>query len=401
LGKLRTKDMTDFFMLFLCIMPIYFLIYALAGFMPWSDNPYNSYTLQAAAWLNGRLDLGRDYSHLEIACYQGKYFISFPPFPSYVMLPFAIFFGTHTPDNWIAMFTALLGAVFTLRLLHDFGKTGFSGVFWALFMAVGTNLLFVCVNGWVWFIAQNMCYTLTIMCLFYANRGRGGAALLLWAASVGCRPFQALYIPIILYILYVNSSCQNPFQMLRRNLTWLIGPIALGGSYMLLNYLRFGSIFEFGHNYLPEFVEAKNGQFSLTYIKDNLPLLFRIPKMADGKWTLPKFDGMAFWMVSPVFISYLIYVILSIFKKEKVNLALAVGIPLFICVHFLLLTMHKTMGGWHFGNRYTNDALPFLLYAVLMLMPKNDKYEFLHYPLFLFGLALNAVGTAAVYNRWI
>ncbi len=401
MGRLRTQDMTDFFMLLLCIIPVYFLVYALTGMLPWGENPYNSYTLQAVAWLNGRLDLGRDYSHLEIACYQGKYFISFPPFPSYVMLPFALFFGVHTPDNWIALFTAVLGAVYTLRLLHDFGKTGFPGVFWAVFMAIGTNLLFVTVNGWVWFIAQNMCYTLTMMSIFYANRGKGGAALFLWAASVGCRPFQALYILVILYILYVKSNCQSPVQLLRKNLAWLIGPAALAASYMLLNYFRFGSVWEFGHNYLPEFLEADHGQFSLAYVRENLASLFRLPEMTDGKWALPKFNGMAFWLVSPVFVSYGIYAVLSVFKKEKVNLALAVGIPVLICVHFFLLTMHKTMGGWHFGNRYTNDALPFLLYAILILMPKTDKLAYLHYPLFLFGLALNAVGTVAVYNQWI
>lgn len=401
LRKPQLGNCKDFLMLLLCIIPIFALVYALTGCAPWSDNPYNSYALQAASWLEGRLDLGANYSHLEIAGYAGKYYVSFPPFPSYVLLPFAVFFGANTPDNWIALFSALLGALYTLRLLRDFGKTGFSGVFWALFFSVGTNLLFVTVNGWVWFMAQNFCYTLTMMSLFYANRSKGGISLLCWAAAVGCRPFQILYIPVILYILYVNSGYPNPFKMLSKHPLWLAGPIVLGASYMILNYLRFGSVFEFGHNYLPEFLEAENGQFSLAYIQENLANLFRIPEFTAGRWALPKFNGMAFWLVSPVFISYVICLVLSVLKKEKVNLALAVGIPILICVHFLLLTSHRTMGGWHFGNRYTNDALPFLLYGMLLFMPKTDKYDFLHYPLFLFGLALNVLGTVAVYNQWI
>ena len=45
---------------------------------------YKSYSLQAMAWLNGRLDLGQDYPWLELAVFQERYYVSFPPFPSLV-----------------------------------------------------------------------------------------------------------------------------------------------------------------------------------------------------------------------------------------------------------------------------------------------------------------------------
>lgn len=401
MGLSKAKGCSDAVLLILCMIPIYFLVWGFTGMMPWTDNPYNSYTLQALAWLNGRLDLGRDYSHLEIAYYGGKYFVSFPPFPSYVMLPFAIFCGADTPDHFIALAVSLLGAVYALRLLHEFDVKGMPAVFWALFLTVGTNLLFISVNGWVWFIAQNMSYTLCIMCLFYAKRGNGGIALALWAAAVGCRPFQALYLPVVLYLLYENSRGTNFFAFLKGHWTWCIAPAALAASYMWLNYMRFGSVLEFGHNYLPEFLEAEKGQFDWSYVRENMQALFKIPPISGGKWMVPKFNGMAFWLVSPIFVSYILYVALSMFKKEKVNFALAVGIPVLIGVHFLLLTAHKTMGGWHFGNRYTNDALPFLFYGLLMLLPREDKFRFLNYPLFLFGVAFNLIGTVAVYNNWI
>ena len=218
MGLSKAKGCSDAVLLILCIIPIYFLVWGFTGMMPWTDNPYNSYTLQALSWLNGRLDLGRDYSHLEIAYYGGKYFVSFPPFPSYVMLPFAIFCGADTPDHFIALAVSLLGAVYALRLLHEFDVKGTPAVFWALFLTVGTNLLFISVNGWVWFIAQNMSYTLCMMCLYYAKRGSGGIALTLWAAAVGCRPFQALYLPVVLYLLYENSRGTNFFAFFERAL---------------------------------------------------------------------------------------------------------------------------------------------------------------------------------------
>lgn len=78
--------------------------------------PYRSYTLQACAWLDGRLDLGTDYPWLELAIYEGKYYVSFPPFPSLVLLPFAAIFGTNTPDHWISLVFSLVGIIYALRL---------------------------------------------------------------------------------------------------------------------------------------------------------------------------------------------------------------------------------------------------------------------------------------------
>ena len=76
--------------------------------LPGFDSFYNSYSLQADAWLKGRLDLGQDYEWLELAIRDGKYYVSFPPFPSLVMLPLVLIFGTNTPDTCVALLFALL-----------------------------------------------------------------------------------------------------------------------------------------------------------------------------------------------------------------------------------------------------------------------------------------------------
>ena len=44
-----------------CVLVIAAVCMAFTGFWPNQDNPYKSYSLQAMAWLNGRLDLGQDY----------------------------------------------------------------------------------------------------------------------------------------------------------------------------------------------------------------------------------------------------------------------------------------------------------------------------------------------------
>lgn len=94
----------------------YVLIHDLLGGTLLAHCPWDSYTLQAQAWLDGRTDLGQDISYLELAIYNGKYYVSFPPFPSAVMLPFVLIFGTDTPNNLIIMIITLLIAAAAFKL---------------------------------------------------------------------------------------------------------------------------------------------------------------------------------------------------------------------------------------------------------------------------------------------
>ena len=80
--KTKYQKAMDVTAVFLIILAVHFVIGAFNGKWPWSGNPYNSYLLQALSWLDGRLDLGSNYEWLELAIYNGKYFVSFPPFPS-------------------------------------------------------------------------------------------------------------------------------------------------------------------------------------------------------------------------------------------------------------------------------------------------------------------------------
>ena len=77
--KTKREEWVSFLTVALGIMAAYWVVWAFTGQWPWVKNNYNSYTLQACRWLGGHLDLGQNYSHLEIAVFGGKYFISFPP----------------------------------------------------------------------------------------------------------------------------------------------------------------------------------------------------------------------------------------------------------------------------------------------------------------------------------
>ena len=410
----------------LSMAAVVFVIMAFTGQWPWQGNGYNSYTLQAAAWLEGRLDLGKNYEWLELAVYGGRYYVSFPPFPSYVMVPFVLLSGgAATPDHWIALVCFFTGVFYALRLCRELGESHNSAAFFVSYLCLASGLLFVSINGYVWFIAQNMCFTLLLMALYYAVRGKGGVSLTLWACAVGCRPMTALYVPLLLYILGqkltenerkeanqeerkeqgipLPGQCKRLLRLFAGHWYWAVGPVLLALSYMVLNYARFGSVLEFGHNYLPEFTRTETGQFDLSYLLGNIKNLFALPK-AEGAGLPLQFstaNGMAFYLAAPLFITAAAALGYSILKKKKEYVVTKIFIPLATLLYILILCSHRTLGGWHFGNRYLLDTLPCLFYGLLLWKPKGEKFARWNKPLFFLGFALNLVGTVAVYNHWI
>lgn len=373
----------EFYICALCILAVSALILYLTHNLNPFGNIYNSYSIQAQRWLSGRLDLGQDYPHLEIARFGGKYFLSFPPFPSVIMLPFVLFFGTHTPDSIISIAHVLLSAFFALKTANHFGVCGKRAVFWTLFLIICSNLFSIMTFGWVWFIAQTMCFTYLLASIYFMLSGNAALCFLFWSFAVGCRPFSAVYFPFFVYYFLKNGKNAKNVSLS------LLPAVFVALFYMLLNYARFKNPLEFGHNYLPEFLEAEKGQFSLSYMAQNIINLFRIP-LSKASLQKIKFDGFAFYLVSPIYIAYAFLFAKS--KKEPRSLLLLS----LIILNLLLLTIHKTMGGWHFGNRYTVDALPFLFLGCMT--SHKEKYDKYFLPLAVFGFILNFAGTIWVFR---
>jgi len=405
-----------------------------------SANTYNSYALQAKAWLSERLDIGGTglyFKHLEIAEYMGKYYVSFPPFPSLVLLPFVFLFGIQAPgsasaaltfDHMLAAASSVLAFVYAMKLAREYGKTDLSAMLWALFLTVGGNFILVMASGWVWFIAQTFAFSLTLAALYYAKKPcfsgrnaktppvrarfsrpkkapafdrRRSAALPLFliCAAVLCRPFNIVALPFVVWLLYKSGRLPD-FKDAKGILKTLLPAALLVLAALWLNFARFGNPLEFGHNYLPEFLEAEKGQFSLSYIPKNFFNLIRLPSVGrEGRLDFPIFDGMCIFLACPVYLSYLILFIKKAVKKQAAKTDFAICSALLIWL--LFFTAHKTMGGWQFGNRYTADCLP-LLFAGLMRLTENGEKAFLpHIPLFLFGFALNLTGSIALINGWL
>ncbi|MGN0182257.1 MAG: hypothetical protein ACI4DP_07615 [Candidatus Ornithomonoglobus sp.] len=396
-------DYGSIFLLGLSVLAVFFLIWTFTGKWPWVGQPYNSYMLQARSWLEGRLDLGKDYPYLELAVFEGKYFVSFPPFPSYLMFPFALIHW-YTADGFIALASAIIGAVYAFKIMELYGIKKERAVFFAAFLTIGSNWIFTAQTAWVWFIAQNLAFTFSLMALYYAADSKIGLSLTFWACAVGCRPLQALYLPVILYLFLKRYKKENPedklTDVIKKKWKCAVPMALIALSYMILNFARFGNPLEFGHNYLPEFTRTTTGQFNIAYMKENLPKLLRLPVISFKKaWEYQSAEGTCMLLVSPIFISYIVYVIRSFIRKDNSDKKLVILAFAMLLLELVFTAAHKTMGGAQFGNRYTNDVLPLVFITLAAVLPEKKPWEKYNAVLLLMGLTINIIGSVLFYAK--
>ena len=384
---------------------VFLLIGSGLGLSLTAHSTYDSYTLQAMAWRDGTFIIrdGASLSWLELAIYRGDYYVSFPPFPSVVMLPLTWIFGSQTPTLCINLFMILCTAAFGFALLHRIGLETRRAATVAFFYVCGCNILIIMLRGGVWYTAQGMSMLLTTAFLYGINAPPGknqrvavGAALLCLALAVGCRPFQAVYVPYGLYKLYTRLGGEgeddSPVCRMVRMIPYLILPLAVACAYGWYNWIRFGNPLEFGHNYLPEFTREGNQQFSLAHWPHNMQNILRMPAIEDGRLVFETLGPSALILVYPIFIISMIETIQRIIRKD---LDAEDGILIAsLMFHFNLLLLHRTLGGSQFGVRYMIDLMPTML---LLTFRKKKEVTCVDALLMLMGIAINVYGAITFY----
>lgn len=170
----------------------------------------------------------------------------------------------------------------------------------------------------------------------------------------------------------------------------LAAPLGIAAAYGTYNYVRFDNPLEFGHNYLPEFVQAPQGQFSTRYMGNNLRNILRLPWLEDGRLMFHTSYGFAFWLCNPIFVLFGIRALRAAVQKkwDATDTVLVIS----LCAHFALLLMHKSFGGVQWGTRYLCDLAPALFFGVVRRDMKLTWYEML---LMAWGVAFNIYGAYA------
>jgi hypothetical protein len=374
----------------------------------------NHFALLADAWKHGRLDLGHPppaYTmNNDFAEFNGKWFISFPPFPALVLLPFL--YIAKTPENlrdgqiwlWLAgLGPALLFLVLEkLRRMKESERTEGQNLALSWIFAFGTVYFFTVEQGTVWFAAHILAVALGAVFLLFALEAErpivAGTAL---ACAFLTRPDVLLAGSIFALEAFRVSRTgaagepkKTDWKRLTKKLALFAIPIAAA---LLLtawhNHARFGK-FQFGdtgHAYLTVGWRGridKWGLFSYHFLARNLGIFTSsLPFMLkQSPWFQINTHGLAIWVTTPIYLF-----LLWPRRTSTVFRTLVIGT---LPVMFLLL-LYQNSGWLQFGYRFSNDYAVFL-FAMLAIAGPRMGAAF--YALATWGIAVNTFG-ALTFDR--
>ena len=90
--------------------------------------------------------------------------------------------------------------------------------------------------------------------------------------------------------------------------------------------------------------------------------MFSVPQTQDGIWQYTYANGMCIFLVSPIFISYLIYIARSIIKHERFDMKFTLLVLAIAIIELLSITAHKQWAVHISVTGTINDVLPIYIY---------------------------------------
>jgi hypothetical protein len=376
------------------------------------------FVYQADAFLHGRLDLTVRPPNLNDWVFEnGRWFVSFPPFPAVLMMPFVAIFGRSFNDTAFTVVFGALNVTLIYRFLRSLGETGEEGGVprgaWdhaahALVFGFGTLAWSCAIRGEVWFTAETVGVTLTLLYLLASLRARHPvlAGALVACAAITRPPLAFSAIFFVLEAVFeerpvgiqeLRQAVRDPVRRARaaRKLLLFCLPIAAVAVPMAwMNMARFGSPTEFGHGHL--YANRVNqqiqrfGLFHYQYLERNLHAAFtRLPEVTFHPFHVGfNGEGLSLLVTTPLFA-------LLLWPQQKPRLhralwiaAAAIAVPGFF---------YQNSGWYQFGFRFSLDYTPYLI--VLLALGRRPMTK-AWWALALAGVAVNAWG-AAVFNRQI
>ncbi|MEX1364019.1 MAG: hypothetical protein AB1Z98_12890 [Nannocystaceae bacterium] len=239
------------------------------------------------------------------------WYITFPPGPAAMMFPFVAVFGLSTPDVLLTVLAAALVPLLLVLLLDRERGTeqgrGREHLWLAAAWTLASPACFLGANGRVWFTAQVFAALCLVLYLYAAWGARRPARAGLWLAlAVACRPIN-MAPAVVVFAWEWWRDGRKPAVALR----FVIPLVVIGSAIAWLNWVRFESIFEFGHRFLEIRWQARMqevGMFSAEYLPRNLEcLLWLAPQVgAEAPYLRISIHGMALWMSSPWVLAVLV-----------------------------------------------------------------------------------------------
>ena len=357
----------------------------------------------ADSFLHGQLDNrvpppnNNDWIHFE-----GKTYVSFPPAPAVLMMPFVAVFGLSFNDVVFTLFFGAANVLLMFLVLQMLVREGLSAMglrdnLWLTALFGFGTVHFACsVLGEVWLTAQVIGLTWTLGYVLFATRARrpllAGICLALAFDTRVNLAFTVVYFASqLVFPLTIDRRPAGGTwgSALKKALVFAIPVLVVAAAQMWMNQARFNNLFEFGHSFMagPAGNRIKqNGLFGFHYFEWNLrALLLRLPFVENAPY-LYNPDGMSILITTPVF-ARLFWPRAKPWLYPILWLTVVAGIlpPLF----------YQNSGYVQFGYRFALDVTPYLF---MLLAVGRTPMTRVTRALIVFAVLFNLAG-AILYKR--
>ena len=387
-------------------------------------SPDNHYVYLAESMLHGELGVvgNKPPGYNDWAFYNGRWYVSFPPFPAFVIMPVVAIFHLATLDRLFWTLIAGFAPAFIFMMLRHLRDSGHSDrseqddlLLTGLF-AFCSVFFFCAVQGTVWFAAQVVASSLLALYVMFAADARrpilAGTMLgflfmtrpttLLAAVFFGVEALRyarksdapEIDSELDIWTYAVRWVKGVDWKIAIRKIALFSVPIlVVGGITMALNIARFDHPLEFGHRYLqirwaPRI--EKWGLFNFHFMGKNLAVfLAAMPWLsATAPYVMISRHGLALWVTTPHYFQ-------TLWPKRitsmQVGLFAAAGL---VCLYNLC---YQNSGWVQFGYRFSLDYAPFLI-ALLAL--GNRRFGPVFRGLMIFAFVVNAFGALTFDREW-
>ena len=151
---------------FIIILIVSYAIYFLT--IESRPTPFNNFVRLADAFLNGRLYLKDNISWLELAPYQGRYYIIPPPMPAILLLPVVAIFGLATNQTLISIFFGSINVSLAFLVAGALIKNRSVQIWSTVMFGFGTIHWWVATAGGVWTFSLTVAVTFLFLAILLA-----------------------------------------------------------------------------------------------------------------------------------------------------------------------------------------------------------------------------------------
>lgn len=397
--------------IFLFVFFVYFAVGTQYTFKPkWAIDYFNP---MAKSLLQGHLYVQSPLQTYDLINYKGKWYMPWGILPAIFLIPPQIILGRFIPTFYITIFFASLNVILFYLLVKRIKKEFFPELSYISILLVtilfsfGTTQFYVGTLGSVWHVSQMIASFFASAGIFFIFKKKRFLkdyflSSVFFSATLLCRPSTVvlLILPLSLLILPLAKKDKTYTQTFYKELLFIAMPFLIGISwYLFYNYVRFGSIFQTGYDFIHESpylsaIRETNGVSSIKNIPNNLwYMFFELPNFTFSQKGIHlnfNLSGNSIFFLTPPFLAiFLATPIKKIGNKLLIDFYVS-SLWLTVIIGFLPILMHYSSGWMQFGYRYSLEITPILL--LLTIFGLKGKLNILYVLGIIFAIFIHILG---------